>query len=98
HPPLRVPPPPGLPQAFLEPGPSALDGIVGRYARTHGPFLASEVAVRYRVSEAAVLAALETLAASGRVLEGEFRPGRSGREWCDAGVLRTLRQRSLAQL
>jgi ATP-dependent Lhr-like helicase len=32
------------------------------------------------------------------VVQGEFRPGGSHREWCDADVLRTLRQRSLARL
>ena len=37
-------------------------------------------------------------AATGRVLEGEFRPGGSGAEWCDAEVLRMLRRRSLARL
>ena len=32
------------------------------------------------------------------MLEGEFRPGGRGREWCDADVLATLRRRSLARL
>jgi ATP-dependent Lhr-like helicase len=31
-------------------------------------------------------------------VEGEFLPGGSGTEWCDAEVLRTLRRRSLAAL
>ena len=31
-------------------------------------------------------------------MEGEFRPGGHGREWCDAEVLRALRRRSLARL
>ena len=31
-------------------------------------------------------------------VEGEFRPGGDGREWCDAEVLATLRRRSLARL
>ncbi|MEV1172361.1 DEAD/DEAH box helicase, partial [Nonomuraea sp. NPDC049784] len=35
---------------------------------------------------------------SGRVVNGEFRPGGRGEEWCDAGVLRMLRRRSLARL
>jgi len=95
---LGVRPPPGLPKVFLEPVPDALDGIVARYARTHGPFHPKDVAGRYATGEAPILAALERLAASGRVLEGEFRPGQRGREWCDAQVLRTLRQRSLARL
>jgi ATP-dependent Lhr-like helicase len=32
------------------------------------------------------------------VLEGEFRPGGRGREWCDPNVLATIRRRSLAAL
>ena len=38
------------------------------------------------------------LAAGGRVLAGEFRPGGMHREWCESDVLRTLRRRSLARL
>ena len=95
---LGVPPPPGLPGAFLEPVPEALEQLVARYARTHGPFAAVDVARRYGMGEAPILAALRTLATAGRVLEGEFRPGASGREWCDPNVLATLRRRSLARL
>ena len=32
--------PPGVPEAFLAPVVGALDGLLARYARTHGPFLA----------------------------------------------------------
>ena len=38
------------------------------------------------------------LTREGRLLEGEFRPGGTGREWTDADVLRMLRRRSLAKL
>ena len=58
----------------------------------------TEVARRYATGEASVLAALAELAKDGRVLEGEFRPGGHGREWCEADVLATLRRRSLAAL
>ena len=34
----------------------------------------------------------------GRLVEGEFRPGGTEREWVDSDVLRTLRRRSLARL
>ena len=47
---------------------------------------------------AVVDAALARLSASGRVVHGEFRPGGTGLEWCDAEVLRMLRRRSLAKL
>jgi len=93
-----VPPPPGLPQAFLEPSKDPLADVVARYARTHGPFTAADVAHRYAMAEDRVEEALRRLAETGRVLEGEFRPGGIGREWCDAAVLQALRRRSLARL
>ncbi|HEY7511666.1 MAG TPA: DEAD/DEAH box helicase [Vicinamibacteria bacterium] len=93
-----VPPARGLPQAFLEAVPDALGDMVARYARTHAPFTAAEVAHRYGTGEAPITAALERLCDQGRVVEGEFRPGGRGREWCDPGVLATLRRRSLARL
>jgi len=93
-----VPPPPGLPQAFLEPAADALSDVVARYARTHGPFTAADVGRRYGVVEGKIEEALRRLAETGRVLEGEFRPGGIGREWCDAAVLQMLRRRSLARL
>ena len=55
-------------------------------------------AQRLGLGVAVVEAALARLLASGRVVDGEFRPGGRGREWCDAEVLRTVRQRSLARL
>jgi ATP-dependent Lhr-like helicase len=95
---LGIAPPPGLPAAFVERHEHPLREVVSRYARTHGPFTASDVARRYATGEAPVLAALGELARDGRVLEGEFRPGGHGREWCGADVLATLRRRSLAAL
>jgi ATP-dependent helicase Lhr and Lhr-like helicase len=95
---LGIPPPAGLPQAFLHPVRDALGDLVARYARTHGPFVTAEVAGRLGLGVGPVEAALARLAGAGRIVQGEFRPGGRGREWCDAGVLRTVRQRSLARL
>ncbi|HEU4752542.1 MAG TPA: DEAD/DEAH box helicase, partial [Armatimonadota bacterium] len=95
---LGIPPPPGLPEAFLEFVRDPLGDLVTRYARTHGPFHASEVAARFGLGLGPVTTALLALESAGRVLQGEFRPGGAGLEWCDAGVLRTLRQKSLARL
>src|SRR5581483_5901491 len=53
---------------------------------------------RYGMSAAAAEAVLLRLTAEGRLVEGEFRPGGTRREWTDAGVLRMLRRRSLAKL
>ncbi len=95
---LGVPVPPGVPDVFTDPVEDPLADLVGRYARTHGPFVASEVAERLGLGVAVCHQTLARLGAQGRVLEGEFRPSGSGAEWCDAEVLRSLRRRSLARL
>ncbi len=95
---LGIAPPAGVPQAFLTPVEDAIAAVLARYARTHAPFTAAEAARRFGIGESVAAATLQRLARSGRVLEGEFRPGGRGREWCDAGVLQTLRRRSLAAL
>jgi ATP-dependent Lhr-like helicase len=95
---LGVALPPGLPAAFTDPVPEPLADLVARFARTHGPFLAHQVAGRYDVGTDRVLPALERLEADGRLVRGEFRPGGSEREWVDDDVLRQLRRRSLAAL
>jgi ATP-dependent Lhr-like helicase len=88
----------GLPQAFTEPVDDPLTDLVGRYARTHGPFLARDVAARFGVATDRVLVSLERLLADDRLVRGEFRPDGTEREWCDVAVLRQLRRRSLARL
>ncbi|MCO5987558.1 ATP-dependent helicase [Actinoallomurus spadix] len=95
---LGVPLPVGIPEAFLEPVADPLADLLSRYARTHGPFHAADVAARFGLGVAVVTDGLRRLAAAGRVAEGDFTPGERGTEWCDAGVLRMLRRRSLARL
>ncbi|MGP3957245.1 Lhr family helicase [Nonomuraea sp. 3N208] len=95
---LGVPLPVGVPHVFLEPVPDPLADLVARHARTRGPFHSSTAAARFGLGVAVVTDALRRLAASGRVVSGEFRPGGRGEEWCDSGVLRMLRRRSLARL
>ncbi|GAA2853841.1 hypothetical protein GCM10010517_11730 [Streptosporangium fragile] len=95
---LGVPLPVGVPHAFLEPVDDPLGDLLARHARTRAPFPASTAAARFGLGPAVVTDALRRLAASGRVVSGEFRPGGRGEEWCDAGVLRMLRRRSLARL
>jgi ATP-dependent Lhr-like helicase len=90
--------PVGVPEAFTEPVADPLGDIVGRYARTHGPFQPDEVARRLGLGVAVVTATLQRLVGTGRLVTGEFRPGGSGQEWCDAEVLRSVRRRSLAKL
>jgi ATP-dependent helicase Lhr and Lhr-like helicase len=95
---LGVPLAQGLPGTLLEPVADPLGDLVLRFARTHGPFTAEAVASRLGLSVASAGTALSRLAARGRVLQGTFTPGRTGREWCENEVLRIVRQRSLARL
>ncbi|MGE5046928.1 MAG: DEAD/DEAH box helicase, partial [Deltaproteobacteria bacterium] len=88
----------GLPRELLEPVKDPLGDLVSRWARTHGPFRAEDLAARWGVGTGVVHAALERLLAQDRVLEGEFLPGGRGREWVDAEVLKSLKRRSLAKL
>src|SRR4029453_699182 len=95
---LGAPMPLGLPAALLEPVAEPLHDLIRRYARTHGPFHSGDIALRFGLSIVAVEAALAGLRSTGRVIDGEFRPGERGREWCDEDVLRQIRRRSLARL
>jgi ATP-dependent Lhr-like helicase len=88
----------GVPEAFTEPVADPLGDLVGRYARTHGPFQPADVAARLGLGVAVVTATLQRLTGTGRLVTGEFRPGGAGQEWCDAEVLRLVRRRSLARL
>ena len=88
----------GLPIAFTDPVPRPLDELVGRFAGTHGPFLAADVARRFGAPIERIDRALAALAADDRVVRGEFRPEGVHPEWCDVDVLRQLRRRSLATL
>ena len=102
---LGIPAPSEAPEALLAPAADPMGDLVGRYARTHGPFVAADVAARFGVSVLAIEPALAALEARGRVTAGEFlAQGRTAdaahpvKEYCDVGVLRTLRGKSLAKL
>ncbi|MEA2645489.1 MAG: ATP-dependent helicase Lhr and Lhr-like helicase [Chloroflexota bacterium] len=111
---LGVSLPVGLPLALLADNPEDPDarGAVGaagrrqralaslaiRYARTHVPFLAADLAARWSLPAAAAARVLEAQVGGGRLLSGEFRPGGAGREFCHPEVLVALRRRSLAAL
>jgi ATP-dependent Lhr-like helicase len=99
--------PVGVPEVFTEPVADPLGELLVRYARTHGPFEAAEVASRFGLGVAVVRGVLDRLVGSGRLVRGELRPvremsGDSHRagdpEYCDTEVLRRLRRASLARL
>lgn len=92
--------PPGVPAGFTEPVADPLSKLLGRFARTHGPFTTGQAAERFGLGPRVAADALGRLAADGRVVRGEFAdfPDSPGEQWCDAEVLRILRRRSLAAL
>jgi ATP-dependent Lhr-like helicase len=92
---LGAVPPSGLPEVFTADVPDAMERLVRRFARTHGPFETDALRDRYGVDFSPVLKALEV---SGDLVRGELRPGGTQREWCDPEVLRRLRRASLAAL
>ena len=92
---LGAVPPSGLPETFIADVPDAMERLVRRYARTHGPFETRALRERYGLDLTPVLERLEQ---SGDLVRGELRPGGTQREWCDPEVLRRLRRASLAAL
>jgi ATP-dependent Lhr-like helicase len=95
---LGVQPPQGMPVSLLEAVEDPLGDVIGRYARTHGPFTITEVATALALPGAVVETVLTVLESKGRVIQGAFRPEGQGREWVDESVLKRLKRRSLAVL
>ncbi len=94
---LGVPLPAGVPRALTEPVADPLGDVVGRYARTHGPFTAAVAAAELGLTVAVVAEILARLAGDGRVLAGDYVPDLPvGAQWCDTDVLRRIRRGSLA--
>ncbi len=89
---LGVKVPPWVPKALLTgmEGADPLGDLVARYARTHGPFFAEDVAQRLGIGVAPVREAIARLVAAGKIIEAA--------KLYDAGVLATLKRRSLAKL
>ena len=92
--------PVGVPADFTEPVADPLGELLGRYARTHGPFSTAAAAARFGLGLRVADDALSRMALDGRLVRGEFTdiPDDTTGQWCDAEVLRILRRRSLAAL
>src|SRR6478672_785060 len=99
--------PVGVPTAFTESVADPLGELLGRYARTHGPFTTHDAAARFGLGLRVTADVLGRLAIDGRLIRGEFTdstsvvlpaPASAGDQWCDADVLKILRRRSLAAL
>jgi len=99
---LGVPVPPGVAASFAEPSAHPIEDLVLRWARTHGPFLASTVATRYGLGRAVAEAACDSLVAAGTLVAGSFvelgDAESDRRQYCHGNVLATIKRRTLAAL
>ncbi|SEH91581.1 ATP dependent helicase, Lhr family [Mycolicibacterium rutilum] len=95
--------PVGVPTAFTESVDDPLGELLGRYARTRGPFSTHDAATRFGLGLRVTGDVLGRMAVDGKLIRGEFtdipvaEPG-ANEQWCDADVLKILRRRSLAAL
>lgn len=100
--------PSGIATSLLAPVDDPLIDLISRFARTHGPFVADEICRRFGLDEKSVKTTLIELSETGRVVAGNFESvasttdsiseDPSNHQWCDANVLRTLKQRSLTRV
>ncbi|MCI0416021.1 DEAD/DEAH box helicase [bacterium] len=95
---LGIPIPAEVPAAFRAVVADPLGDLVSRYARTHAPFSAEEMAGRMGMDVSNAQEALTRLEKEERILQGDFTRAVQHREWCDATVFRRIRQKSLAKL
>ncbi len=93
---LGIPVPAGAPAADDTPGRDPVTQLIARYARTHAPFTAEQVAAAFGLGTATALVVLEREVSARRLVEGHFTPGREDAEYCDPEVLRRIRTRALA--
>ena len=94
---LGIPLPAGHSAPAVAPGRDPLTQLVARFARTHGPFTAEEVAAALGLGVATAAMVLDREASARRLTVGRFTPGRAEQEYVDPEVLRRLRARSLAK-
>jgi ATP-dependent Lhr-like helicase len=99
---LGVAVPVGVPAGFTESVADPLGELLSRYARTRGPFTTAAAAARFGLGNRVAADWLGRMALDGKLVRGEFIDAEAsdptGDQWCDAGVLRILRRRSLAAL
>jgi ATP-dependent Lhr-like helicase len=90
--------PVGISTAFTESVGDPLGELLGRYARTRGPFTTRDAAQRFGLGLRVTADVLGRMSTDRRLVRGEFTVEEDGEQWCDADVLKILRRRSLAAL
>ncbi len=89
--------PVGVPASFTESVADPLGELLGRYARTRGPFTSHDAAERFGLGLRVTADVLGRMSVDRRLVRGEFS-AEDAEQWCDADVLKILRRRSLAAL
>ncbi|MDT5177012.1 MAG: ATP-dependent helicase Lhr and Lhr-like helicase [Mycobacterium sp.] len=89
--------PVGVPASFTESVADPLGELLGRYARTRGPFTTRDAAERFGLGLRVAADVLGRMSVDRRLVRGEF-DAEDTEQWCDADVLKILRRRSLAAL
>ena len=89
--------PVGVPATFTASVGDPLGELLGRYARTNGPFTTRDAAARFGLGLRVTADVLGRMAVDRKLVRGEFMAG-DAEQWCDADVLKILRRRSLAAL
>lgn len=89
---LGVPVPPGVP-AQVSPITDAADQLVGRWARTRGPFVLSDLTAAFGLAPSVAARLLDR----EDIIPGHYRQGVDEQEYCNKDVLGVIRRRSLAR-
>jgi ATP-dependent Lhr-like helicase len=89
--------PVGIPASFTDTVTDPLGELLGRYARTRGPFTTRDAAERFGLGLRVAADVLGRMSVDRRLVRGEFTV-QDTEQWCDADVLKILRRRSLAAL
>ncbi|HET9648521.1 MAG TPA: ATP-dependent helicase [Microlunatus sp.] len=99
---LGIPVPPGVAVSFEAASDHPIEDLMLRWARTHGPFAASEPATRYGLGRVVVEQVCESLTASGVLSSGQFSDAVSSdsehRQYCHSKILALIKRRTLAAL
>ncbi|MDR1151758.1 MAG: DEAD/DEAH box helicase [Bifidobacteriaceae bacterium] len=99
---LGIPLPTGIPAQFTEATSDPLGALTRRFARTHGPFTAGQVAQTFGLGIVVAGRELDQMVTAGRLTSGHLRPAAAGgtgqTDYCDPDILTRLRRRSLAVL
>ncbi|HQR80382.1 MAG TPA: DEAD/DEAH box helicase [Actinomycetota bacterium] len=90
--------PPEVPFAFTEPVADPVGDLLGRYARTHGPFTTADAAGHLGLGVRVVEEFLHRRRTAGLLRWGRFSQGGEQGQWVDTEVLQRIRRRTAALL